>query len=129
MFRTYLCADSEETVLEPRIEDGTITAPPQPGRIRLDYFRAVVNGYLSEMRPYLTEDEKGLVLYAGKFMIYMQAMRFLTDYLNGDVYYKVSYDRHNLDRAVNQLVLLAEFCALEPVLVDIVQEALHGDGV
>lgn len=124
MFRTYLCADSEETVLEPRIEDGTIAAP-QPGRIRLDYFRAVVNGYLGEMRPHLTEDEKGLVLYAGKFMIYMQAMRFLTDYLNGDVYYKVAHDRHNLERAVNQLVLLAEFTASEPVLTEIVHEALQ----
>jgi hypothetical protein len=120
MFRTYLCVDSEETVLPIR-SYGTTTAP---NRIRLDYFHAVVAGYLGEMQQHLTADEKRLILYAGKFMIFMQAVRFLTDYLNGDVYYKVTHSRHNLDRAVNQLMLLEEFCALEPVLHRLVREVL-----
>jgi hypothetical protein len=42
----------------------------------------------------------------------------------GDVYYKVTHSRHNLDRAVNQLMLLEEFCALEPVLNRLCEEVL-----
>lgn len=122
MFRTYLCADSEETVVEMRSYSETNTSH----RIRLDFFRAIVEGYLSEMGPHLTEAEKGLIVYAGKFMIFMQAVRFLTDYLNGDVYYKVTHCRHNLDRAWNQLMLLEELCVLEPVLDAIVHMALCG---
>ncbi len=50
--------------------------------------------------------EKSLFVYAGKFMIYMQAIRFLTDYLNDDVYYGAKYHDHNFMRAKHQLVLL-----------------------
>ncbi|OYW75535.1 MAG: hypothetical protein B7Z27_08725, partial [Sphingobacteriia bacterium 32-37-4] len=44
--------------------------------------------------------------YAAQFMIYMQAIRFLTDYFNDDKYYQVLYQNHNLVRAINQTVLL-----------------------
>lgn len=39
-------------------------------------------------------------------MLYMQALRFLTDYLNGNVYYQVKYEEQNAIRARNQLILL-----------------------
>jgi hypothetical protein len=42
-------------------------------------------------------------------MIYMQGIRFLADYLNGDVYYPVKHSEHNFDRAMNQWVLLKAF--------------------
>jgi hypothetical protein len=44
--------------------------------------------------------------YAGQFMIYMQALRFLTDHLNNDVYYGAKYEGQNFVRANNQFVLL-----------------------
>jgi thiamine kinase-like enzyme len=44
--------------------------------------------------------------YAGIIIIYMQALRFMTDYLNGDIYYKTNYPEQNFDRAKNQLTLL-----------------------
>jgi hypothetical protein len=60
------------------------------------------------MKNELTETEKKYFFYAGTFMIYMQALRFLTDYINGDIYYGSKYPRHNLMRAKNQLALLEE---------------------
>lgn len=46
-------------------------------------------------------------------MIYMQALRFLTDYLNNDIYYQIQYPSHNLVRAINQVVLLERLMEYE----------------
>ncbi len=58
------------------------------------------------MEKQLTESEKKYIHYAGLLMIYMQALRFLTDYLNGDIYYRIDYSEQNLNRARNQIILL-----------------------
>ena len=63
-------------------------------------------------------------MYAGKYMLYMQSMRFLTDYLNNDSYYGSAYTDHNLVRAQNQSVLLQKFCEQEVRLKQIVAYAL-----
>jgi hypothetical protein len=65
-----------------------------------------------------------LFVYAGKFMLYMQALRFLTDYLNNDRYYGRKYEDHNLVRANNQIVLLQQLEAKEPKLQQAVLQAL-----
>ena len=52
------------------------------------------------------ETEKKNIHYAGLVMIYMQALRYMADYLNGDIYYKITYPEQNFDRAKNQLTLL-----------------------
>jgi hypothetical protein len=54
----------------------------------------------------LSDEEKSHFIYAGKFMIYMQAMRFLTDHLNDDTYYGAKYEGNNFVRAGNQVALL-----------------------
>jgi thiamine kinase-like enzyme len=74
--------------------------------IRKEFYSAIVDGYLSVMGKYLTASEKKNIHYAGIIIIYMQALRFMTDYLNGDVYYKTTYPEQNFDRAKNQLTLL-----------------------
>ncbi len=114
MFRTYLCAESEEAVIVD-------TSVP---RIRMEYFTAIVNGYLHHMRKHLTPTECKHIVYAGKFMLFMQGVRFLTDFLNNDVYYKTKYEMHNLNRAVNQLTLLEEYCRLESQMESVVQTLL-----
>ena len=101
MMRTYLSAYNEEE------QDLTKIA------VREDIFEAIVEGYFSEMGSTLTTVELNHFVYAGKFMIYMQALRFLTDYLNGDVYYHTSYAGHNLVRAKNQFALLDSYCNAE----------------
>lgn len=97
MMRTYLSpANEEETDLD-KIS------------IRENIFRAIQNGYLSEMDDALTETERQHFTFSGRMMIYMQAIRFLTDYLNNDIYYGARYPGHNLMRAKNQLKLLSEY--------------------
>jgi Ser/Thr protein kinase RdoA (MazF antagonist) len=94
MLRTYLSPVSEEEQDHSKIE------------IREEYFKAVFEGYLSQMKTEMTEDEVAHFVYAGEFMIYMQAIRFLTDYLNNDQYYGAAYEEHNFSRAKNQITLL-----------------------
>lgn len=112
MMRTYLCAFSENETDLSKIN------------IRLTYFKATIEGYLSEMAGILTETEKELILFSGKYIIYMQALRFLTDYLNGSIYYPISYPEQNLDRAKNQFKLLSELSDNEKVLQGIIEECL-----
>ncbi len=74
--------------------------------IREEYYAAIWNGYMGEMKNELSDIEKKHFIYAGKFMIYMQAIRFLTDHLNDDIYYGAKYSDQNFVRAGNQVVLL-----------------------
>ncbi len=94
MMRTYLSPVSEEEKDFSKIE------------VRDDMFTAIVNGYSEEMRDHLSEEERGQFFYAGCFLIYMQALRFLTSYLNNDAYYGSAYPGQNRVRTENQLVLL-----------------------
>ena len=112
MMRTYLCAFSENETDLNKIN------------FRLEYFEATLKGYLSEMASILTDTEKELILFSGKYIIYMQALRFLTDYLNGSVYYPIAYPEQNLDRAKNQFKLLNELFENEKILQDIIEECL-----
>ncbi len=102
MMRTYLCPVSEEEKDFSKIH------------IRGEFYRAIEEGYLSEMGAALTEFEKQFFHYAGTFMIYMQALRFLTDHLNNDVYYGARYEGHNFIRAGNQAVLLQRLLEFNP---------------
>ncbi|WP_395802265.1 phosphotransferase enzyme family protein [Daejeonella sp.] len=113
MMRTYLCAFSEN---EPDISKITI---------RIEYFEAIVKGYLHEMGSILSPVERELILFSGKYLIYMQAIRFLSDYLNGSIYYPISYPEQNLDRTKNQFKLLSELFDNEKILVDIVNKCLN----
>jgi hypothetical protein len=61
------------------------------------------------MGEFLTPFEKDHFAFSGQCIIYMQALRFLTDYLQLDQYYKVDQPGQNLDRTLNQNQLLAAF--------------------
>ncbi len=74
--------------------------------IRTHFYDATVQGYLDAMSLYLTPEERQDVHYAGAVLVYMQAIRFLADYLNNNTYYKVAYPTQNRDRTANQLRLL-----------------------
>jgi Ser/Thr protein kinase RdoA (MazF antagonist) len=74
--------------------------------INKDFYEAVMTAYRSATKGLFTVAEEEHLPYAGLFLIYMQTMRFLTDHLAGNVYYKVQYAEHNLHRAKNQLLLL-----------------------
>lgn len=108
MMRTYLSPVSEEEADVSKI------------LIRQDFFEALAKGYLSQMQTELTAHELNHFVYAGKFMVYMQALRFLTDYINNDVYYGAKYPTHNFVRARNQFTLLQKITAAEDRLNKII---------
>ncbi len=74
----------------------------------LDLFKAYTDGYLSEMAAYITYDELTLMAESIRIIALELAIRFLNDYINGDTYFKISYPKHNLDRARNQLALVED---------------------
>jgi len=112
MMRTYLSPVSEESKELDKIE------------VREAYFEAIVKGYLSEMNTKLTEFEKEHFVYAGKFMIYMQALRFLTDYLNDDIYYSIKYEDQNFVRTTNQICLLKKLIEKEEIFNEFVKQTV-----
>lgn len=75
-------------------------------QFRQDIFEAFTEGYLSSARSFLTPLEIQMLPYAVELFPYMQSVRFLWDYLNGDAYWKVKYPTHNLVRAQNQFELV-----------------------
>ena len=74
--------------------------------LRKDLFRAFVKGFLEEASSSLTERELALIPESAVLMTLECGMRFLGDYLNGDVYFGIRYPEHNLDRARTQLKLV-----------------------
>ncbi len=68
----------------------------------MDIFEAFTKGYLEGTKSFLLPIEKENLPYAAKLFPYMQTVRFLADYINGDTYYKIQYPEHNLDRTKAQ---------------------------
>jgi hypothetical protein len=106
MVRTYTSSENEESTNWESI------------KVREPYFKALMQGYLSQMGHSLTAAERKHLFYAGEFMIYMQGLRFLSDYLLGDIYYPVKHDTHNLNRAKNQMLLLQDLQVQKEKLMD-----------
>ena len=75
-------------------------------KIHKDSYDAILTGYSAVLGNQLTASEKKYLHSAGLIMIYMQTLRFLTDFHNGDTYYQTRYKGQNLDRAKNQFSLL-----------------------
>ncbi len=69
-------------------------------------FCALVRGFVKEVGGFFTPAERQYLTFGAKLITFEQFMRFLTDYLNGDVYYKVHREGHNLDRCRTQMVLV-----------------------
>jgi hypothetical protein len=75
-------------------------------RIEMEMFKALAQGYLSVAGGFLSDAEKGMLVEAGRVITLEQGIRFLTDYLDGDGYYKVHRAGQNLDRARAQFRLV-----------------------
>jgi len=89
-----------------------------------EMFEAYVDGFLSELRGSITEDEIRAFPQAATIITFEIGIRFLTDYLNGDVYFATKYPQHNLDRARNQFKLVADGEAKRELLNSIVAKYL-----
>lgn len=74
--------------------------------MQMNMFEALTKGYLSSAADFLTPSERENLVFGGKLMTFEVAIRFLTDYLDGDNYFKTHYEGHNLDRARTQIQLV-----------------------
>lgn len=74
----------------------------------LELFEAFTKGFIEEVGDKLTPTEIELLPFSAKLLTYECGMRFLGDYLNGDTYFKIHREHHNLDRARTQFKLVAD---------------------
>jgi len=118
----YDFGDMVRTATSSTLEDD-----PEPANMRfeLPLFEALVEGYLgSAVGPVLNTTERTLLGFVGKLMTYETALRFLTDYLQGDVYFKTQYTEHNLVRARTQLALVRSIAAQTDAVNSILEKHL-----
>ncbi len=86
-----------------------------------EIFENFAKGYFSEMGEKLTEREIELLPFSAKLLTFECGTRFLTDYLNGDTYFKIHREYHNLDRARNQFKLVRDIASKEEELNNIIK--------
>ena len=77
-------------------------------KVNMDIFKAYTRGYMETAKSFLTPLEIQMLPYGGRLLTYMQTVRFLTDYLNGDTYYKIHSPNHNWQRSLAQFKFLQE---------------------
>lgn len=75
-------------------------------KMDIDLFRSFSEGYLTETASTLSSTEKEYLALSPIVLTYTQAVRFLTDYLSGDTYYKIRHEYHNLQRTRAQIALV-----------------------
>jgi len=113
--------DAIRTLCNSAVED-----EPDLSRISFNkaYFEAFTRGYLSESSRFLTKLEIENLVFSCRYMVWEQTIRFLTDYLNGDPYYKISYHEHNRDRSLSQLCYLKVLEENTLLMEDCVKQSL-----
>jgi len=100
--------DMARTMVSPVPEDSTDLA--RVG-VRHDYFAALAGGYIKGCGVLLAPLERDNLVFAARLVTGVMALRFLTDWLDGDRYYRVDRPAHNLERARNQFALFAALTA------------------
>jgi len=81
---------------------------PHKVTISLDIYDRLAHGFLDAARSMLTSEEAAHLAFGAKLITLEQGVRFLTDYLNGDIYYKIQRPNQNLDRTRSQLKLVED---------------------
>jgi aminoglycoside phosphotransferase (APT) family kinase protein len=112
MMRTATCFASEDERNLDKIQ------------VQMPIFDAITRGYLSIAHEFLVDREIELLAFSGQLITYEIGVRFLTDHLEGDPYFKIHRDCHNLDRARAQFKLVESFAAQEEAMQRIVDQTL-----
>jgi hypothetical protein len=99
----YDFGDMVRTTTSPAQED-----EPDLTKVTMQFpmFEALVRGYLASAGGFLTKEEKQYLAFSGKLITFEIGLRFLTDYLAGDTYFRVHREGHNLDRCRTQFKLV-----------------------
>jgi len=99
----YDFGDMVRTTTSPTLED-----EPDLSKVKMQMpmFKKLAQGYLSAASQFLTKAEKSLIAFSGKLITFEIGIRFLTDYLSGDTYFRIHRSGHNLDRCRTQFRLV-----------------------
>jgi hypothetical protein len=111
MVRTATCSAAEDEGDLSKVE------------VNISMFETLVRGFAAETSRFLAPAEKEHLVFAGKLITFEQLIRFLTDYLAGDIYYKVSRQGHNLDRSRTQMKLVKSIIEKEEAMTELVERA------
>jgi len=87
--------------------------------IKLDIFEALIQSYQQAFGDKMTPLEKQSLIVGAKLLPFIIGTRFLTDHLNGDKYFQVNRENHNLDRAISQIQLFSLVSEAEPTLIEL----------
>ncbi|MGO8698228.1 MAG: phosphotransferase enzyme family protein [Limisphaerales bacterium] len=99
----YDFGDMVRTTTSPTLEDELDLSKV---RLQMPMFKKLAEGYLSSAGEFLTKTEKSYIAFAGKLITFTIALRFLTDHLAGDTYFRIHRPGHNLDRCRTQFKLV-----------------------
>lgn len=117
----YDFGDMVRTATSPAAEDERDLSKV---RMQMPMFEALVTGFLEGAGTILTHEEVDELPFAGKLITLETGMRFLTDYLNGDQYFKVARPDHNLDRCRTQCALVRSIEAQMKAMREVVERAV-----
>jgi aminoglycoside phosphotransferase (APT) family kinase protein len=120
----YDFGDLARTATSPAAEDETDLSKVE---MQMPMFEALVQGYLDAAGKSLSEAEVSCMAISARLMTFEVGIRFLTDYLEGDVYFKIRHPQHNLDRCRNQLKLVEKMEEAEGEMNRVVQRVSRAD--
>lgn len=109
----YDFGDMVRTTTSPTLEDELDLSLVH---MRMPIFKALTRGYIESAGQFLTKSERALIAFAGKLITYTIGIRFLTDHLSGDTYFRVHRQNHNLDRARTQFRLVESITQQEEAM-------------
>jgi len=109
----YDFGDMVRTTTSPTLEDETDLGKVE---MQMPMFEALARGYLSAAGSFLTPAEKSQLAFSGKLIAFTIGIRFLTDYLVGDTYFRVHRPGHNLDRCRTQFKLVESIARQEDAM-------------
>ena len=118
-FLLYDFGDAIRTVANTAVEDETDL---NAININMEIYGAYVKGYLKNAQHFVTSEEKEFLALSAKYMTFIMALRFLTDYLNGDTYYKIHHEHHNLQRTRAQIKLIESMSLHFSQMQDLIDE-------
>jgi Ser/Thr protein kinase RdoA (MazF antagonist) len=107
LVRTVACSESETSQFWDKI------------KLKIPVFEQLMKGYWEGVKTLATAEETRSLMLAGEVMTCIMGLRFLTDYLQGNIYYKVEYPTQNFHRAKNQMLLLKSLQEAKPELEEI----------
>jgi hypothetical protein len=115
----YDFGDIVRTSTSPAKEDERDLSKVQ---MQFPMFEALARGYLATAGEFLTKAERQHLVFSGKLITFEIGIRFLTDFLEGDVYFKVHREAHNLDRSRTQFKLVESIGQQEDQMNKLVEQ-------